>query len=370
MPFMSRHAASRMLAGTLPFLSLIAGLAQGPAALAGEMNISQFVFRDVNRNGIYDRGEPPFAGITIRLEQEGRDPIRRQSNLAGFTNFPMSAEDAEKDITAPGPVTFAAELPEGLILTTGNPMHSARIVALPAAPGGLVMEPVNPFMGVASALTITSRSEGIGAMTCNMGQITVAALSRNGAFTCPVTPGEWTVVWDMADGTAPSRRVTVGDWPVHLPATAGETTGAKATRLSFDDLITSQNILELPSFDGFLFHNFVVAHHKFYGGWGYVNGTVSGEFSAYNSSGHAARVASDRPFGLDRVFVTAAWPQGAAYPVEFTALRDGAVVATETVAVSNLAPVLFEPRWSGIDQLVIRHAAYWQVVLDDMELSR
>ncbi len=351
-------------------LPLLIGLSTAAPAAARDMNISQFVFRDINRNGQYDRGEPPFAGVGVRLEQDGRTPILRRSNLAGFANFPMSDDDASQDITSAGPVTFAVELPEGMVLTTGNPAQSARILPLPVAPGGFVMEPVNPFMGIAPDLVIATHAEGVAAMTCTSGEARVTAEARGRELVCTVAPGAWTVTWDMADGSTVTRVAEVAEWPLHLPATPASGGNLPPLKLTFDDLITSQNIVELPSFDGFRFHNFVVAHHKFYNGWGYVNATVSGEFAAYNSSGHPARITSDRPFGLARVFLAAAWPDGAAYPVEITALRDGAVVATELVTISHLSPVLFEPRWADIDTLVIRHSAYWQVVMDDMELTR
>ena len=352
-------------------VALVTFAASAPAT-AEKMNISQFVFRDLNRNGIYDRGEPPYAGIPIRLEQDGRDDIVRQSNLAGFANFPMSNDDSEQDITAEGPARFSIVLPEGLDLTTGNPAQSGSIFAMERAPGGFVLDPPNPFMGVAPSLTIETSTAGLRSMTCSQNGLSVAATASGTTLVCPVTSGDWNVIWERTDGTRQDRVVTVTDGPVHVPfATTGDGDGTgEPLRITFDDFLTSQNITELPSFDGFLFHNFVVAHRIFYGGWGYVNGTLSGEFSAYNSSGHPATIRSERPFELRSLSLGVAWPAGQQGTIVFTALRDGKVVAREAVSGSNLRPIRFEPRWSGIDTVIIGHSDYWQFVIDDLVLVR
>ena len=55
------------------------------------INISRFVFRDLDRNGRYDLGERPYAGLEVELNGTGRTPVRRSSNIAGFANFQRGA---------------------------------------------------------------------------------------------------------------------------------------------------------------------------------------------------------------------------------------------------------------------------------------
>lgn len=351
-------------------LAVLAAVLVAGSAVAGEMNISQFVFRDSNRNGVFDAGESPYAGIPIRLEQEGAEPIVEESNLAGFANFPMSADDPGQDITGPGEVRFAVELPDGLVLTTEKPVHAARIRRLDRAPAGLVMEPPNPFMGVAPALAIETSAEGLRAMTCASGGLVLEAVPRLSDLVCEVTQGTWEVTWRREDGATVSRKVTVADWPVRVPAARAAPPAGQARIETFEGVIGSENIQEMAASDGFTWHNLIAVHRKFYGAWGYTNGTISGEFAAYNSSGHPATLSSDEPFEFRSVLVSVAWPAGRTAPVRFTALREGEVVAEEAFFASNLRPVLFEPRWGGIDTLVISHDTYWQVVIDDLTLAR
>ena len=350
-------------------LAVAAAIVAGPAA-ARDMNISQFVFRDENRNGVFDLGESPFSGADIRLDQETGEAVYRSSNLAGFANFPMSDDEEDADIRAPGPVKFSIELPEGFVLTTGNPEQTAEISALAEAPGGFVMDPPNAFMGLAPALTIESSGKGVASMTCSTGYVELTAVPKDGGLVCWAAPGRWKVDWQMVDGSFFSREVVLSEWPVRVPIAATGSEGSRVMVESFDGIINSENIQEMAAADGFVWHNMIAVHRKFYGGWGYVNGTVSGEFSGYNSSGHPASISSDRPFEFRGAYVSVAWPKGMNAPVRFRAYRGGELVGEEAFHASNLRPLWFEPRWAGIDRLEISHDAYWQVVLDDVTLAR
>ena len=64
------------------------------------LHFSRFVFRDVNRNGIYDMGDRPFAGLSVRLVRPDGSEVVMQSNLGGFANFNMSAGNADEPIYA------------------------------------------------------------------------------------------------------------------------------------------------------------------------------------------------------------------------------------------------------------------------------
>ncbi len=340
------------------------------ASAARDMNISQFVFRDLNRNGVFDLGESPFAGARIRLEQDGADPVVETSNLAGFANFEMSDDEEEASIRREGAVSFNVELPEGYELTAGASSHPAQVRAMDAAPGGFVMDPPNPFIGLAPVLNIEASAEGVRTMTCEYGG-TLALAERSGdSLICDAGPGEWVVTWEMEDGAVLTRTVAVGDWPVRLPVSeSGAVTGEPIVE-DFEGIIRSENIQEMAASGGFEWHNMVAVHRKFYGGWGYVNGTASGEFAGYNSSGHPARLFSDDPFTFQGALISVAWPRARRHPVRLTALREGEVVAEDAFYASNMRPVWFDAAWGDIDTLVISHDAYWQVVVDDVTVSR
>lgn len=349
-----------------PAVVLMVALA-APAA-AADMNISQFVFRDENRNGVYDVGEQPFAGAAVTLLQESRGAVVRESNLSGFTNFPMSADEEDKDITAPGPLTFRIVLPEGMELTTGNPSQGTVARFLDGSPGGIVVDPPLPFMGLAPKLTITSGAAGVERMTCDG---TPAERGEDG-FVCDTGAGVFEVVWTLASGEERRRSVTVESWPVRVPLpterVAVPSEGDGIAR--FDDILTSENIQEVASGHGGVnWHNWVAAHRKFYQGWGYVNGTVSGQFSAYNSSGHPARIWSDGRFDFIGGFFSVAWPRAMRDPVRIQAIRDGEVVAEDAFRASNLLPIWFDAGWADIDEIRISHDLYWQVVVDDMRFG-
>lgn len=346
-------------------LILAAGGAQG-----GEMNISQFVFRDINRNGIFDAGESPMPGVTIRLEQAGLEPVYRSSNLAGFTNFAMSSDDDDKDITQPGDVRFHVEIPAGFDLTTGNPAQGGRIFEVSGAPAGLAMDPPMPFMGLAPTRTIESRSDIVTGMSCAQGETVIPAVRLDDRLVCTVGPGIWDVTWQLPD-TPVNRRVTVSDWPIRVPVRASDGDYATPdTLVSFDGIIGSENIQEMAASDGFVWHNLIAVHRKFYGGWGYVNGTVSGEFSAYNSSGHPATLSSDQPFTFHGAFISVAWPEAKDANVRVEGYVGDTLVAEDAFVASNIRPIWFDANWSDVDRVVFSHDTYWQLVIDDLKLSR
>lgn len=354
-------------------LGLILGLALiATPAIARDLNISLFVFRDLNRNGIYDRGEVPVSGTKVILEQTARDPITGNANLAGFANFQMS-DDEDLDITEPGPVRFTVVPPKGYAVTTGNPVQEGEIRTLRKAPAGLILEPANAFVGLAPVLTIEAAAEGVAAMVCRFEDgVTVTGVEAGGSVACEVgAPGLWSVGWTLlGTGEMVERTVRVGDWPVRVPVARGADPGPPGKTETFEGHIASENITEMGASDGFVWHNLIATHNKFYGGWGYINGTASGEFVGYNSSGHPITLTSATPFDFHGALVAVAWNGALDAPVRFAAYRDGERVGEESFHASNIRPVWFDANWTGIDRLEISHNSYWQFVLDDITLSR
>lgn len=357
----------RRLAG---WLALAGGaLLGGVPAAAGEMVLSQFLFRDLNRNGVYELGETPVAGVPVALRRGEGAPAIVLSNLAGFANFVMSPQVGQ--IPGPGEIEVEVLPPEGLRLTGAGGPHRTTIRALDGAPAGLVAAETPPFVGLAPALSLS-----IGALDGDE----VACIDEDGlewqaepapdGRLCPVSPGLWTVRWSSAQGVL-ERRVEVAQWPLRLPRPVPglPPAGAAETRevIGFDDLITSVNIVEVPAgVGGLSWQNAVAAHRMYYQGAGYINGTVSGEYAIYNSSGHVARMFSDTPFDFVSAKITLAWPGGAGAPVMLEAFRDGRLVARDAFHGSDISPVAVMADWTGITELRLWHGQYWQVVVDDI----
>lgn len=336
------------------------------------MVLSQFVFRDMDRDGTYDLGEPPIAGVPVRLIRPDAQPVVVETNLAGFANFVMSP-DGGADIPGPGEVTFEVLPPDGLDLSLARPPFTATIRSLPAAPGGMVADATPPFIGLMPELTLSIGAREEDRVVCVDQDGTEWAAHGDGPHrTCDVSPGSWRILW-TSDTDEVTRELDIGQWPLRVPRPVERTDGAQGTPVTvgFDDLISSNNLIEVPAgVAGMVWQNFVATHRMYYQGAGYINGTTSGEFSAYNSSGHVATMRSDRPFDLISVNLTLAWPAGLGGDIRVEALRDGEVVARDAFRGSVFAPMRFEPDWHGITELRIHHETYWQIVIDDLVIAR
>ncbi len=347
--------------------ALALALPSGRAA-AGDMVLSQFVYRDVDRDGIYELGEPPMAGVPVRLTRDGHEPVVVATNLAGFANFVMSPGTGM--IPGPGDVRIEVIEPEEFTIPGGSAPHDTTIRSLPDAPAGLVAASTPPFVGLAPKLGISIAAAPGEEVSCISDGIEWGALGEGADRYCPAAPGLWTVSWSNGRETD----VEVSHWPLRLPRPAtgaAHRLGGTETIISFDDLITSNNLVEVPAgVGGLMWRNVVATHRMYYEGAGYINGTTSGEFAAYNSSGHTAVFFDDEPFDLLEMKLTAAWPDTLRAPIRVEAFRNGAPVAQDRFFASLHSPLLFSPGWTGIDEVRISHGTYWQVVIDDIVIRR
>src|SRR5690606_9623099 len=102
----------------------------------------------------------------------------------------------------------------------------------------------------------------------------------------------------------------------------------------------------------------------FYGGSGYINGTVSGEYIAYNSSGVPGTISRGKPFDFIGVHVTAAWPRGAEVDLIVRAWRGGKLVHEDRVMISDAGPSFFLAEYPAIDRIEFSQENYERIVLD------
>jgi hypothetical protein len=113
----------------------------------------------------------------------------------------------------------------------------------------------------------------------------------------------------------------------------------------------------------------IATNERAYGLAGHFNNTVSGQFMAYNSSGHPGWISKPSPFHFLSVHVAVSHPEGEAGNVILEGYRNDEIVYAEQLRLSSLTPVHFLANWLDIDKLVFRHNYFWQVVIDDLELQ-
>jgi hypothetical protein len=360
--------------------------------IGGELNVSTFAFRDINRNGVYDMADHPMAGVLFEVAGGGRT-ITRRTNNSGFGNFPMSVQDREKDIVNRGEYTFLAMIPSGWLLTTDNASQRSIFDIMPGAPADMVSSIPPQPVGLAQELTITGRvsksPEAALARPPALGddsdRIRVRAISaegkqqevavdQTGSFSFAVTPGDWTVVAENSVGDVLGhRQVEISVAPVLLATllpNEAQPEVTPRTLIGFDDLVT-MGIKEIPfGYHGLNWHNWVVTHHKFYNGEGYVNTTMSGEFVAYNSSGHQVKISRERPFDFIGGYFGSAWlRQAEGETLRVKGWHDDVLAYDESIKLSALGPIYFSANFRNVTRLEFATRHYWQFVCDDLEFD-
>jgi hypothetical protein len=328
------------------------------------LNISVFVFRDLNRNRMFDVGDRPMNGVIVDATGNGRT-LTRRSNMSGFTNFEMSASDAGKDITFSGDYEFRLAVPPGWHVTTDNAVQHAFFRLLPGSPADIVAEPPPLPVGLAPELTISGRVDP--AVT----QIEVRSPDDE-ASTIPTEAGRYTLpawagVWRIASG----RLVEVVNAPVVLSMAgaggmAADAPSGRDITVGFDDL-EKGGVAKIPSGYGELnWNNFVMAHMKFYGSQGYRNNIISGEFVAYNGSGHPASISSAKPFDFIGGYLGASNFQAEGETLHIKAWRGDKLAYEENLSLSALGPIYFVADFQDIDRIDFSTEHYWQVTFEDL----
>ncbi|TIT79193.1 MAG: hypothetical protein E5W57_07990 [Mesorhizobium sp.] len=135
--------------------------------------------------------------------------------------------------------------------------------------------------------------------------------------------------------------------------------------VGFDDLMTTPGVFEVPSgYGGLDWYNLVAMHQRFTAGPGYINTTMSGEFIAYNSSGHPAQVFSDKPFDFTGAYFGAGWDDAEGETLILKAWRGDEPVYEDQLALSANGQVYFAADYRRITRLEIRTQHYWQAAID------
>ncbi|TPK96088.1 MULTISPECIES: SdrD B-like domain-containing protein [unclassified Mesorhizobium] len=338
----------------------------------GQMNTSILVFRDRNRNGIYDLGDRPMPHVAVELGKPNGDTIMRWTNVSGFANFRMSVLQRNLEVVDPGHYSFRVVPPPGFSVTTANASQESDYAASPGSPGDMIAQRTTHPVGLAAGLTISGVAPG-GArisLTGPDGAGAAAKVDPDGRFSAPVTSGEW-LVEVSADGATERRKIVVGEAPVVLSAFSGKGGPAEEPLpqrhvVGFDDLLTTSGVFEIPSgYGGLDWYNLVAMHQRFTDGPGYINTTMSGEFIAYNSSGHPGQVFSDKPFDFQGAYFGVGWNDAEGETLVLKAWRGDQPAYEDQLVLSASGPVYFAADYTRITRLEIRTQHFWQAAMDD-----
>ena len=363
----------------------------GPAKDMGPENFwktSCFVYRDVNRNGIYDMGDRPYADLAVEMVRPDGSVTRRVSNISGFTNFEMILNERNKAaIYEPGTYSVRAMVPRDWKVTAPDVANQTLVfVARANAASGMVPVFGCNNIGVAPELIISGAfSAGPGTPRAD---ITVSAktgdeppinvlFDDSGNFRFPAKQGVWKItVTDKITHKSAARTVTVGAYNVIVStisteAPQPEPKSGELSVVDFDGLTTSDTLLEIPSgYAGLNWRYWISTHNKFYVGGGYVNGTVSGEFIAYNSSGLPASIWRDEPFDFVGTNISVAWPYGEADYVTVKAWRKGKLAYQDVFLTSNAGASYFAADYLQVNRIEFSHGNYERIVLDDLLIRK
>ncbi|GGZ90797.1 hypothetical protein DC083_01160 [Ignatzschineria ureiclastica] len=366
-----------------------------PAVNPGYANVSHYIFHDLNRNGIYDIGDRPLIQIAVRMTREDGSWAVRRSNLNGFVNFNNSIVDPHSEVAkkvevrAPGVYTFEVILPDGWMVTTGNAIQKITYVEKPNTRPGIVCDNVPEPIGLAQILTISGavllkgedgftrkddiKAVKITAIAPNKEKIEIP-LNADGEYSFEGYQGQWQLEYRY--GSEVQQRIfELQTAPIKVSnvvfGAGSQAVPHKPQKVLVDfENITDRNVQKMPNGVGSLkWRNLNVIHYAFEGE-GYSNGTISGEYVAYNTSGYPVFIEKEEGFDFYGAYFTAAWlnsAQGETLHVE--AWRGGELIAKDAFKLSALGPFWLDADYRNITRLVLSTEHYWQFVVDDMKFG-
>ncbi len=342
------------------------------------VHLSSFAYRDVNRNGVYDMEDRPYAGLKVTMERPKGGPVEQEGNIAGFANFDMSLGNRKAEVYLPGEYTVRVVAPPDWEVTSSNTVQTLHIEKREGSAVGLILARTLDAVGVAPRLKISGSLDAALASanpklkaTGPDGKESAVAVSKDGTYTLPATPGSWRLEGVSSNGALVARSVLVGRYPVvvsRLDSQGGAFPPKPNARvIGFDDLTPSDTLYEIPNgYQGLNWRNWVATHQKLYQGNGYINAAISSEYVAYTSGGHPATFSSPKMFDFVGAYVGMAWSGGEPHDVVVKAWRNEAEVYRDRFKASTAGPVWFDADYRSVTRVEFSSEGYWQVVVDDL----
>ncbi|MEK4530542.1 hypothetical protein [Solibacillus sp. FSL K6-1554] len=360
------------------------------AVKATTPNISNYIYNDVNRNGLYDIEDLPMMKVVVKMTRPDGTTVARRSNLNGFANFTHSLTEEKVDVKATGTYKFEVIVPEGWEITSYNGIQHGTYSAAPHARPGIIIDKVPDPVGIAPILTISGevyikQDDGsikrgnsdlvtIHAQHSN-GEIKQLELTNEGKYSFVGNPGSWTINYKAKNGKSVVKRVMeLNRCPIKVSSIVlGEEDRTEKNIKNTVDFagITYSEIQKMPNGVGGLnWSNLVVTHNKLYKGEGYSNGTISGEYVGYNSSGHPVTIELAEGFDFYGAYFTAAWlEQSEGETLEVRAWRGEELVVDEEYTLSALGPFWLDANYKDITKLVLSTKHYWQFIVDHIHVG-
>lgn len=145
---------------------------------------------------------------------------------------------------------------------------------------------------------------------------------------------------------------------------------AGAAVLSFDDIITHNTADFIANgYGGLNWQNFGVGNWFGYPNSGYETGAVSGDYTAFNSSGTPATItAISDTFSFNGGWFTSAWEENNILTIEGYTDGDGIADYSLTLNLNTRTPQFLDVNWSGLQRLRFA-SSNWQFVLDDLRIN-
>jgi len=336
----------------------------------GKVNISAYLFNDLNESGTYDVGDKALANIAVSLSQGGIPIAASRTNLNGFANFQASTTQEDSPLASAGTYEFGTLIPPGWHLTTGNMTQQRELIAISGSPAGVglteMLEPIGLARNKFIRGTYYGPKAGHVELQRNGETIASADLAPNEQFIWRAKRGEYTLVTNGY-----SRPVVVGNTPVDV-GLVGLANVAKSTgRLIDFETGAPTGLNKAPNgYAGLNWFNLNIMSANFSNeSIGYFNGATSGNNILYTSSGHPSKIYADTPFAFQSVNLTAAWPDSEGEEAVFSYYNGDTLVLTDSIGLSAYGPINYQPMIADVTRVEISTKHYWQMVIDDLVVS-
>jgi hypothetical protein len=291
----------------------------------GSENVSLFVFRDSNADGVHSPGELPLANIAVLVHRPDGSRILRRSNLYGFVNITKSATIPGVDITEEAEYRFEVIPPPGWRVTTDNLSQLANFQVAPQTRPGIVADQVPTPVGLLQKPTITGR-----------------ILERS-----------------STDDLSPASGIQLQ----FVSSGSGEVHEGTSDEAGVFSVQVGRGIM--PTYpDGLHWTDLIVSRNTTYLGAGYINNSVTGGYIGYNSSGYPVTVSGETPFDFVGAYFGVGWSEADGETLTVKAWHDDELVHEESLSLSAMGPVWLDADFRAVTRVEFATKHYWQFVMD------